>query len=550
MRLISAFPSCICKELRVSFATLFMFNLSFCSCVFLSQTFEHCGIFLQDFQPYTREQGDFIHEALEHLQLNQTSPTSILIKTALSQREIQPNFFRSMKYDCFLYVHINFGNDLFSTIPSFESRLQSLLYQKALFLVFVNNNPNYMYTAENWYLQHDRQHRVFAFWIQNTVLNCHHLRPKPFVFLGTYFFCTFCKPALVRLNSMKTNNILSLKITSFEKNWEPSFAQHFHQMSTNAYLPPAEFCRQQGFMSMYKKEGECEPHFMLSQLIIFATGRNFTAKPYRSKSYDYSKIPQMLAHVPYYEFEDIFDYSSPMFPKHEYPSIIYCFNLGNVTVAETDMWTKYVPVDIWGLLGLCFLLSSVLYSARGSQKQSAKFLLQNVVLFVNTSLKLVGIVLRQSVSHKWKLLGVLELLFSVLLSLYENAITVNVVVPLVPKPFLNTRELYYNNYSFVVQRGNFGGLYNYLSDEYNPNNNRRVLGIEDFSILSRWLERYFLENQKDSKYAIVGGFHKNFHFKAVNFVKEKNNTCYQMYPNGRGMYPRTFYFAFTSVIWS
>jgi len=79
-------------------------NLNICSTVFLSQTFESCGIFLQDFHPLTSEQRDVFHEVLEHLHLNQTKPTSLIIKTNLSLTKIQPNIFRSMTYDCFLHV--------------------------------------------------------------------------------------------------------------------------------------------------------------------------------------------------------------------------------------------------------------------------------------------------------------------------------------------------------------------------------------------------------------------------------------------------------------
>jgi len=57
--------------------------------------------------------------------------------------------------------------------------------------------------------------------------------------------------------------------------------------------------------------------------------------------------------------------------------------------------------------------------------------------------------------------------FSALLSLYENSITVNVVVPVVPKPFISFEELYNHNYTFVVQTTSFDKVYDWLSDKYN-----------------------------------------------------------------------------------
>jgi len=156
--------------------------------------------------------------------------------------------------------------------------------------------------------------------------------------------------------------------------------------------------------------------------------------------------------------------------------------------------------------------------------------------------------LRRSWGHKWKLLVALELFFSPLLSLYENSITVNVVVPLIPKPFLNTRELYDKNYTFVVQSYNFGKTYDWFTDEYNTKNHRRVLQVHNFLYLGDWLERYFLSHQNDAKYAIVGYFFKQFQFQAVAFVKERKGTCYQMHPTEKELYPEPFFFGFASAI--
>jgi len=518
----------------------------FCLSVFLSQNFEPCGIFLHDFQPYTSQQDDFIHEALEHLHLNQSRPTSLIIKNERSQTELTPQIFRSMNYDCFYNVHINFGKDLFSTIPSFENPVQKALYMRSVFLIFVEGNVHEMLNYESFKLQRDRQYTMFVFRVK---MNPRYIpyRNKLFAFYKTYFFCTFCKPGLVRLFPAKTKNILSLKLSNFEKSWAPNFVQHYHNVDS-LDLKNAEFCRQQNFLILYKVKAKCQRPFMLATLIAFASSKNFTLKPYQTEYYSYSRIPQIFTFISYYGFESKYKYSSPIYRKYEYPSIIYCFNSGRVTIAETNMWTKYVSVDIWILVGLCLLLSSILYTASGSPNKSPEMFLENIVLFFNSVLKFMGIILRQSWSYKWKLLAILELLFSALLCLYENAITVSVVVPLVPKPFVSTRELFNNNYTFVVQLHNSERLYNTLSNEYNTNNNRRVLEIDGFANPAKWLEKYFLRAHNDTKYAIVGFFSKNFEFQAVNFVKEKNETCYQMGHQENKLHPKPFFFIFTSAI--
>jgi len=106
---------------------------------------------------------------------------------------------------------------------------------------------------------------------------------------------------------------------------------------------------------------------MLALLIFDACGRNIIIKPYQRKSFDYSKMPHIYTYIRYFGFNAIHKYSSLTINLHEYPTIIYCCNLGRLTVEETDMWTKYVPLDIWGLVGLCLVLSSMLYTTADSR---------------------------------------------------------------------------------------------------------------------------------------------------------------------------------------
>jgi len=219
--------------------------------------------------------------------------------------------------------------------------------------------------------------------------------------------------------------------------------------------------------------------------------------------------------------------------------------VGAVTVAEHQMWTKLVPMDVWALIVLCVLLLALLHACNyGSFKESTSFVL--IVLFLNSFLKLTKIVWRQSWSHKWKLLGVVELLLSMLLSLYENSITFSVVVPLVPEPFLNTRQqLYDQNYTFFAQEEN-SRVARWLCDEYTTVNHPRVLAVPNLW-RHQWLERYFFGNSREIKFAIAEDLLRNYHFRAVKFLKEKNDTCYQMYPTEEGFHPEPFYFTFAST---
>jgi len=445
-----------------------------------------------------------------------------------------------MKYDCFLYVHINFAKKPFSTIPAIENPLQSALYQKALFLIVVNSSP---YTGKRWYSHLERQHTIFVVRIKFT-----SGYTNSFDIYKIYFFCPFCMKKLVRLNSMNTN-YLSLKLSSFEELWIAIYADHYYQAIEYSDFETEEFCRQKNVMYLYGMNNQCEPNVILFQLILFAFGRNFSVIPYVNVYYDYDKIPQIIENKQYFGFEPPFDYSPPVLKHFKHPSIIYCFNLGRETIAETDMWTKYVPIDIWGLVILSFILFAILNTTSCSRRKiTLTFISQNLLLFANSLLKLMGIILRQSWSHKWKLLGIFELLFSTFLSVYENAITVSVVVPLIPKPFSTTKELYMNNYTFLVQTVSFEKVNDWLSDKYNTVNHRKVLGVQHFNYFNEWLKTYFMDPSNEIKYAIVGHLSRHFQFRGVTFVKEKNDTCYQMFPTEEAFSPEPFYFTFMSAV--
>jgi len=183
-----------------------------------------------------------------------------------------------------------------------------------------------------------------------------------------------------------------------------------------------------------------------------------------------------------------------------------------------------------------------------SRKITLKLVLQNCFLFADSLLKIVGIILRQSFSHNWKLLGAFELLLSIFLSVYENCITVSVVVPLVPEPFLNTKDLYKNDYTFVVQTFSFERVSNHILEEYNVTNHVKVLRVLNFAYIVEMLERYFLNQDKEIKYAIVGFLTEQYHYHGVSLVNKKRGTCYHMFPNEEAFSPEPFYFTFASAL--
>jgi len=541
------FPSCR----NIAFLVINWKIWSSASCYGASEILEPCGIFVRDFHLISNGQADFLHWTIDHLQLKLTRPQSLIIQTELSQRDILPDIFRSMKYDCYLYVHINFVHDLFSTIPlpsweSLNSPVKSVLYKKALFLRFVIRNPFELFTDENRKLQLDRPYRLFVFRLQmtgNYYQNGTHQQDFP----EMYFFCAFCLPGLVRLNLM-TAHTLSATLLTFKTSWGPEFAEHYYSVYEEANLEDEKFCAKQNAMYMYRVNIKCNYYVALAQLIVFASGNNFTLnlKLYSAQLH-LLKIPTLSENSKSSNFEYHHKYSSPTLRCYRHPSIIYCFNLRREAIADQNMWTKYVPQSIWTFVVLFVLTNAFLNTLTNSQKIVLNFLSQKITLFVNSCFKSVRVIIRQSWGHKWKLFGVLELLFSPLLSLYENSITVNVVVPLDPKSFTNTKELYNNNYTFVVQHYDFTSIHDWLSGKYNMANRSRFLSVKYFDNPNIWVEKFFMTQPNQIKYAIIGDLSQFFHFRVVTYLKERNDTCYQMYPPEAAFYSDPVYYSFPSA---
>jgi len=183
---------------------------------------------VQNYYPYSFKHEDITHGILQHFFLQQKRPPSLIIKNELAQRYIYPNFFRSMKYECYLYVYIHFKNGLFATIPIYRSVEQLALLKKGWFLIFVKSNPHDMFTAEDRELELIRQNRIFVSRFRMTSKS-NPEKSKLIVVYETYFFCLFCPSGLVRVNSTN-RSISSLSLSSFEKIWAPELAKHHYQV--------------------------------------------------------------------------------------------------------------------------------------------------------------------------------------------------------------------------------------------------------------------------------------------------------------------------------
>jgi len=244
-----------------------------------------------------------------------------------------------------------------------------------------------MVTVAKWELQFEPQHRIFVFKIHRALhRNNNKIKAKPFDLLRVYFFCTFCKYGLVKLNSL-TTNYLPIKLSSFEKSWVPKYAEHYLYFDDENELTNEEACSKADVIDLCnsKRDKRCQHSPMLARLIISASNGNFTLKLRRN--HDYLDIPRLLSYSRITEFQDN-KYSSPILRQYRYVSIVYCFNLRRDSVAQTNMWTKYVFMENWGMIGLTLVLLSILSTCSDCQKKSFVISLKHVQLFLSSFLKL------------------------------------------------------------------------------------------------------------------------------------------------------------------
>jgi len=98
---------------------------------------------------------------------------------------------------------------------------------------------------------------------------------KAFVLYKRYFFCTFFNRGLLQLNVMYTH-FWSLKLSNFEMNWEPLYAQHYYMVFQDSQVANKNFCRLKNVMYLYRRKRKCKSKVVLVHMIISASGINIT----------------------------------------------------------------------------------------------------------------------------------------------------------------------------------------------------------------------------------------------------------------------------------
>jgi len=186
----------------------------------------NCGFLLRSSFENSSQQNDTIQSVISSI-LKSTTDISSLVILHHTAQNVVPAIFPTMKYNCYINIHIELGYRLFSSVPlEFGvARKTNVLFSRGIFFVLVFRNPYHMIGDSDWYYQQPKQQRIFVIQVHKeespATVNIWHIQGLK---TTLYFFCTFCHNfGLRELNSHET--ILQTPLLDFQHEWK--FLKHY-----------------------------------------------------------------------------------------------------------------------------------------------------------------------------------------------------------------------------------------------------------------------------------------------------------------------------------
>jgi len=131
--------------------------------------------------------------------------------------------------------------------------------------------------------------------------------------------------------------------------------------------------------------------------------------------------------------------------------IMYCLQKHSAQ-RRSDIWYVLVSIQVWTIFMLALILIVILDTAMCVKHLRVKEI-------VYEFLKCVWIMLRsllnQNAPVKYVYFAVFELILAIMLIVYENYITVELVVFREPKPYSDLSDLYKHKHNFFTIQGGF-----------------------------------------------------------------------------------------------
>jgi len=215
---------------------------------------------------------------------------------------------------------------------------------------------------------------------------------------------------------------------------------------------------------------------------------------------------------------------------------------------QTNMWVSNVSPVVWSLVILTLVLMAVIHGVKDFvAKNNLSCYFSLFMSFANYFLHTVGTVSRQSLSHKSLYLAALELLFTFLLSAYENFMAVKLVVPISQKPFDNVKDLYDNNYTFLVIQCTSVEIF--IREEYRRKYKNKFIQVPSYKFGYDRTKKYFWKQRDGSRYAAFDPFRvENYLINVIEDYTARLYECYKMFLPESAFAPYPTFFMFHSAI--
>jgi len=306
------------------------------------QSIETFGLFLTSTIRTEGRYRDFLASAIDTIYFHNPNLQTLSIQTASNTNQtLLPHIFISMRHDCFMDIHFNFEQGIFSSMPNYgpDDQIANVLYKINLFLVITVKAPHeYLFDSTDWYLQLGREHKVYVLWL----LPENFMQPDLIEKANLFFFCAFCENPLVHL--MISAGVPEVNINTYMKSWK--YAMHYWEASVELNEDKYGFCDYINLIQAYDYKIRCVLIRLEYQLMKEITRLNYTV---RVTDYTFVKWPFSCGPVDVsseINF-DKYNLSTPILAHYDKLRILYCINQDFKLSVSGRMWIHNVSPYVW-----------------------------------------------------------------------------------------------------------------------------------------------------------------------------------------------------------
>jgi len=477
---------------------------------------QDCGISLKYIAPKL-----YHRDLVSQIIASRSSQNSNTFPTIVHSRRfpVLPIIFRSMRYDCFIYVQIETSFSFMDPdYPPYDKyfRKIDIHFTKAVFIFLLQKtNPlnsigallkNGHYMTKPFVLIFSKKHK--------------HSLPQ-YCITKSYFICFICGTNYY-LEIAEEQNLLGLSNLDFRKEWDWFIAHDW--LSTDHNLQKKVKCALPQALDPWVSS-QCLNSEVSIETLLYATMQNASIQ----YSYDYTPGTHIGFRITQYPSHS---YCVCNYNKLYNLKIVYCIYNDRVDVENSNIFlTPYTP-DVWSFLLLCLVFLSIIKTLREPLKHNdVRSLVFNFLSNISLSFKML---VKQSEVNRDTFMFLMEFLAGVLLPAYENFITSNLVVPSKEQPFRNFTELMANGYTFLYDpsRWYLTDTVRWVKNEFGVlrvNNATGITANMDSRHEYEYINTHFRKQAK--KFAFLDTyFEDDFYVELVSLVFGHRYTCLRMIP--------------------